>query len=121
MFGASAVSRSVTFSSLTASFSSVLASHCRRSPFSYQTARHRSPSSRAGYTVIPHSSSITRRPSPRVPGRPVPPTKTWPRAALPVAAGTRRAALPRAGCGDFVGILGRDSASCAIRFPLFLR
>ena len=42
-FGASAVSRSVTFSSLAASRSSDAASHCRRTPFSYQTARHRPP------------------------------------------------------------------------------
>ena len=42
MFGAPAASRSVTFSSLAASLSSLTASHCRRCPFSYQTARHRS-------------------------------------------------------------------------------
>ena len=62
-FGASACSRSATFASLAASLSSVTASHCRRRPFSYHTARHRSPSRRAGYTVIPHSSSTTSRPS----------------------------------------------------------
>jgi len=59
MFGASAASRSLTFSSLAASRSWVVPSHCRRLPFSYHTARHRSWPSRAGYTVIPHSSSIT--------------------------------------------------------------
>ena len=48
MFGASAASRSVTFSSLSASLSSLTASHCCRSPSSYQTARHRSASQRAG-------------------------------------------------------------------------
>ena len=62
-FGASAISRSVTFSSLAASRSSVAASHCRRTPFSIHTARHRPPSSRAGYTVTPHSSSTTTRPA----------------------------------------------------------
>ena len=67
-FGASAVSRSVTFSSLAASRSSVAASHCRRAPFSFHTARHRPPSPRAGYTVTPHSSSTTTRPSPRLAG-----------------------------------------------------
>ena len=65
MSGASAASRSVTLASLAASFSSVTASHCRRRPFSYHTARHRSPARRAGYTVIPHSTSTTTRPSPR--------------------------------------------------------
>jgi len=45
---ASAASRSVTFSSLAASRSPDTASHCRRLPFSYQTARHRSWPSRAG-------------------------------------------------------------------------
>jgi len=69
MLGASARSLSATFASLGASFSSLLASHCCRSPASYQTARHRPPSDRAGYTVIPHSSSITS-PPPRVAVRP---------------------------------------------------
>ena len=67
MFGASAVSRSLIFSSLTASLASFTDSHCCRSPLSYQTARHRSPSNRAGYTVIPKSSSITGRPDPARP------------------------------------------------------
>ena len=68
MFGASAASRSVTFSSLAASFSSLTDSHCCRSPSSYHTARHRSRfflpvcSGRGGYTKIPNSSSITARP-----------------------------------------------------------
>ena len=57
-FGASAGSRSVTFSSLAASRSSVAASHCRRAPFSYQTARHRPPRCRPG------------TPSPRTPTPP---------------------------------------------------
>ncbi|HEX7162628.1 MAG TPA: hypothetical protein VF223_15505 [Trebonia sp.] len=48
IFGAPAASRSVTLSSLPASLSSDTASHCCRSPSSYQTARHRSPSNRAG-------------------------------------------------------------------------
>jgi hypothetical protein len=48
MFGASAWSLSTTFSSLGASFVSSAASHCCRSPASYQTARHRPPSDRAG-------------------------------------------------------------------------
>jgi hypothetical protein len=49
MFGASAASRSLTFSSFAASFSSLAASHCRRSSLSCHTARQRPPSSRAGY------------------------------------------------------------------------
>ena len=49
----------MTFSSLAASRSSVAASHCRRAPFSYHTARHRPPATRAGYTVTPHSNSTT--------------------------------------------------------------
>ena len=75
MFGASAASRSVTFSSLAASFSSLDASHCCRSPFSYQTARQRPCSSRAGYAVMPYSSSMTS-PPPRVAARPVPFART---------------------------------------------
>jgi hypothetical protein len=51
----------MTLSSLAASRSSDTAWHWRRCPFSYQTARHRSPTARAGYTVTPHSSSITTR------------------------------------------------------------
>ena len=70
MFGASAASRTLTFSSLAASFSSLIDSHCCRSPSSYHTARHRgrfffpvcSGSGRGGYTKIPNSSSITARP-----------------------------------------------------------
>ena len=42
------ISIAVTFSSLAASFSSLAASHCCRSPSSYQTARQRPCSSRAG-------------------------------------------------------------------------
>ena len=59
MLGASAPSRSVTLASLAASLSSATASHWRRFPFSYHTARQRSPSRRAGYTVTPHSNSTT--------------------------------------------------------------
>ena len=71
MFGASASSRTLTFSSSAASFSSLTDSHCCRSPSSYHTARHRagrffrpacSGSGRGGYTKIPNSSSITARP-----------------------------------------------------------
>jgi serine/threonine protein kinase len=47
MFGASAASRSVIFSIRAAMRSSDAASHWRRCPFSYHTARHRSPPSRA--------------------------------------------------------------------------
>ena len=114
MFGASASSRSVTFSSLAASFSSDAASHCCRWPFSCQTALQRPCSSRAGYTVIPHSSSITG-PPPRVAARPVPLASILPDAVrLDFAC---LAARPRAGCGDFVGILARAGASCAMGIP----
>jgi len=107
MLGASASSRSVTFSSLAASFSSDAASHCCRSPFSYQTALQRPCSSRAGYTVIPHSSSITG-PPPRVAARPGPLSRTLPRAVRPAFArpAEDRAAPPRTGCGD-LGPRGR--------------
>ena len=83
--GASAASRSATLASLAASLSSATASHCRRRPPSYHTARHRSPARRAGYTVIPPSTSTTTRPSPRVAARPAPAAKAgragapWPR------------------------------------------
>jgi hypothetical protein len=62
-FGASAVSRTATFSRLAAILSSVAAWHCLRSPSSYHTTRHRSPSRRAAYTVIPSGVSITLLPS----------------------------------------------------------
>jgi hypothetical protein len=45
---ASAASRSETFSSLAASRSSLAAWHCRRTPPSYHTARHRSPPTAPG-------------------------------------------------------------------------
>jgi|HubBroStandDraft_1064217.scaffolds.fasta_scaffold06189_2 hypothetical protein len=61
MSGAPAASRSVTFSRLAASFSSLAASHCCRSPLSCQVARQQPGSSRAGYTVMPSVSSITSR------------------------------------------------------------
>ena len=99
MRGVSASGRSVTFSSLAASFSSDAASHCCRPPFSYQTARQRPCSSRPGYTVIPYSGSITG-PPPRVAARPVPLARTMPRATRPAfARPAGRAAPPRTGCG----------------------
>ena len=120
--GASACSRSATLASLAASLSSVTASHCRRRPPSYHTARHRSPARRAGYTVIPPSSSTTTRPSPRVAARPVPAVKTGP----PVRPGRAAVAMGRVtpardGCGFFVGILARTGADCAMGVPLLLR
>jgi hypothetical protein len=114
MFGASAWSRSVTFPSLAASFSSVAALHCCRSPFSCHTARQRPRSSRAGYTVMPYSSSMTS-PPPRVAARPVPFTRTRPGARLAVDRAAGRAALPRAGCGDSVGILKTGDGACVMR------
>ena len=48
MFGASAASRSVTFSSFAASLSSQTDSHCSRTPSSYHTARQRPPGVRGG-------------------------------------------------------------------------
>lgn len=74
MFAASAASRADTFSGLAASRSSLAAWHCRRTPPSYQVARHRSPGHRAGYTVIPPTTSTTTRPFPRVPSRASPRT-----------------------------------------------
>jgi hypothetical protein len=80
MFGASAASRSVTFSSLAASFSSVTASRNRRRPFSTNTVRHGSLSPCGGYTVIPRSSSVTGRTSLRTDSRVSPLTQAGPRA-----------------------------------------
>ena len=97
MSGAPTCSRSVTFSSLAASFSSVAASHCCRWPSSYQTARQRPCSSRVGYTVMPYSSSMTS-PPPRVAARPVPFARTRPATRRPALT---RSGLPRASCGDF--------------------
>jgi len=124
MFGASASSRILTFSSLTASFSSVAASHCCRSSLSYQTARHRPSSDRAGYTVIPYSSSMTS-PPPRVAARPFPLAMTVLRAVPAVVffrrpAG-RRTVPSRDACGDFVGILVRAGAACVMGLSRFLR
>ncbi len=141
MFGASAWSLSVTFSSLAASLSSVTASHCCRAPASYQTARHRPPPDLAGYTVIPHSNSMTSSP-PRVESRPVPAAITLGRAGAPlfpalralpgrprldcgdsggtVVRGTDRPAVPRRSCGEPVGILARLGAAIVIRDTLFL-
>ena len=65
-----------------------------------QTARQRPCSSRAGYTVIPHSSSMTGRP-PRVAARPVPPAKILRRAVRPDPAQPAARAAPRTGCADF--------------------
>jgi hypothetical protein len=114
MPGASALSRSVTFASLTASFSSVTASQYRRRPSSVQTARHRPPASWGGYTVIPASSSITVRP--RADSRASPRTRALPRG--------RRPGRPEPGtfhaCVGLVLILGRAGADCAISLPLFL-
>jgi hypothetical protein len=65
------------------------------------------------------STSITG-PPPRVAARPVPLASILPGAVRLDFAWL--AARPRAGCGDFVGILVRAGTSCAMgRFPLFLR
>ena len=121
-FGASACSRSATLASLAASLASVTASHCRRRPFSYHTARHRSPARRAGYTVIPASSSTTTRPSPRVAARPVPVAKIGrPLRRGRAAAATGRVTPARDGCGFSVGILAPTGADCPMGLPLFLR
>ena len=61
MFAAPADSRSVTFSSLAASFASVAPCRYLRCPFSVKTARHGSPSASGGYTTIPNPSSTTGR------------------------------------------------------------
>ena len=115
----------MTFSSLAASRSSVAASHCRRAPFSYQTARHRPPGTRAGYTVTPHSNSTTTRPSPRVAARASPRSRAPGLAARrdrgpPLAGLACRRAPARAGCGVFVGILDRGGAPAAMACLLFL-
>jgi hypothetical protein len=82
-FRASAFSLSATFASFGVSFSSVAASHCCRSQASCQTAHHRPPSDRAGYTVTPRSSEMTS-PPPRVDSRSVPVARTLARAGAPV-------------------------------------
>ena len=100
MFAVPVASRCLTFSSFAASLSSETDSHCCRSPSSCQTARHRPPLSRGGYTVIPRSSSMTS-PSPRVAARVW--TKVTRLAALGCAAAALRARL--AAPGAVVGIL----------------
>jgi hypothetical protein len=110
--GASVISRTVTFSSLAASRSSDAAWHCCRAVPSYHTARHRSPGERAGYTVMPAAVSIATRPAVRPAGRGTPVTIAVARAAVrfpPAAALVRRCPVG-AGCGFFVGILGRAAA-----------
>src|ERR1017187_5481243 len=107
--GASAASRTLTFSSFAASPASVTASRNRRRPSSAHTARHGSPATRGGYTVIPPPTSITTRSEPRTEPRPFP---------LP---GARREAPLRAGCVVLVLILGLAGATGTMAFPLFLR
>jgi len=116
MFGASAASRSVTFSSFAVSFSWVPASHCCRCPFSCQTARQRPISSRAGYTVMPYSSSMTS-PPPRVAARPVPFARTRPGAVRPGFARRAGRATLQAGCGDSVGILKIAAGTSVMPVP----
>ncbi len=89
MSDAPARSRSVTFSSLAASSASVMACRYRRRPFSVNTARHGSPASPGGYTVIPHSTSATTRAESRMDSRVSPLTRARPR--------PRRVVLPRLG------------------------
>src|ERR1700742_383958 len=105
-------------SSLAASLASDAASHWRRSPFSYQTALQRPCSSRAGYTVIPHSNSMTS-PLPRVVARPVPLAMTQLRAVrLPFFGRPTLLAGPLwRSCGVSVGILVRTGAACAMGIP----
>jgi hypothetical protein len=112
----------LTFSSLAASFSWAGASHCCRSPASYQTARHRPPSDRAGYTVIPHSSSMTS-PPPRVAARPVPSARARLRPVLGAFLGRPEDFTAGHGvsCGESVGILTIAASACVMRKSLFLR
>src|ERR1022692_2562307 len=117
--GASAASRTLTFSSFAASPASVTASRNRRRPSSAHTARHGSPATRGGYTVIPPPTSTTTRSEPRTDSRVSPLTRADPRAfPLPEA---RREARSRAGCVVFVLILGFAGATGAMAFPLFLQ
>src|SRR5215469_7852387 len=117
MFGASAWSPRITFFSFGTSLTSVGASRCCRWPASYQTARQRPPSERAGQTVIPHSSSITS-PPPRVDSRPVPIATTAVRAGAAAFLARRQAG--RARFGPVVGILVRAGAACVMTLALFL-
>ena len=122
--GASACSRSVTLASLAASLSSVTASPDRRRPFSFNTARHRSPArlrrvhrDPALQPPPPHGRhrGRTRALSPaREPGRARRGTSCPP----PAAAGP-----PGTGrlCWISVWILDSDGADCAMGIPLFLR
>src|SRR5450755_4685365 len=118
MFAAPARSRSVTFSSLAASFSSVAPCRYRRCPFWVKTARHGSPSASGGYTTIPDPSSITGRSGCRADSRASPLTQGPPggRPACRGPAGDRDPRL-RAGCVTSVLILVRASAACAIGIP----
>ena len=80
----------------------------------YWTALQRPCSSRAGYTVIPHSSSITG-PPPLVAARPVPLARTLPRAIWPAFGRPRRTVRPRR--APVVGILRGSWSARALPAP----
>jgi hypothetical protein len=103
--------------------SPAMASHCRRCPFSYQTARQRAPSRRAEHTVIPLVQLDHTRPSPRVAARPVPLTKAGRRAVRSwrVLAAAGPVTPERDGCGFSVGILARVGRCLRHGLPLLLR
>ena len=84
------------------------------------TGTHRAaPSPRAGYTVMPCSSSATSLPPP-VAARPVPFARSRPVAGPPACArAAGRTGLPRAGCGDFVWILKVGDGACGMPLPAF--
>src|SRR6185437_2073088 len=89
--GAPAASRSVTYSSLTASSASVTACRNRRRPFSVNVARHTPTAPSGGYTRTPHPTSTTTRAEPRADSRASPLTRGRPRSAVLALPGERRA------------------------------
>ena len=102
-------------------------------PSSYHTARHRSPSHRAAYTVIPSGVSITVRPpgparfTPLTtfpPGRPRAPDRRRSGPREPAARLARRPPWPApadAGCGFFVGIMEAARSRPGMAMPSRLR
>jgi hypothetical protein len=75
-----------------------------------------------GYTVIPHSSSMTS-PPPRVAARPVPPARAGLRPVAKVFLGRPEGLAARRGasCGESVGILKIAAGACLMGLSLFLR
>ena len=116
MFGASASSRSVTFSSLAASFSSVAASHCCRCAVLVPDRPPRPPLAPGRVHRDPELQLDHRAAAPGGRASGPAPRASCRRAVRPGRPAGRREAV-RAGCVDFVWILVRAGADCAMRRP----